>query len=253
MIVLRFRRGSGLILKWAIVRRDDPFAAIGRMTRATQVHRGGAPGVHGMGTDIAVWMRSPCCACVASGHAKAVLLSTPRNSRRLMYLLTNNGHSAGLHCPLPTKRPAVFFSNSLPIGTTRTPQNHLVLKQLEVTIAGFANNFTTKQLCIAADAGTHVSHARSFRRFLAVNQPYRLVHRRHLLSPERALPHQSNQGSNRATIDVGDTYTDLGAIVHDDQGPRSLPTEPSSSRKYRTRSITLPLTLGETVPRTRGR
>jgi hypothetical protein len=27
-----------------------------------------------------------------------------------------------LHCPLPTWRPAVFFSNSLPIGTTRTPQ-----------------------------------------------------------------------------------------------------------------------------------
>jgi hypothetical protein len=34
----------------------------------------------------------------------------------------NNGHSAVLHCPLPTWRPAVFFSNSLPIGTTRTPQ-----------------------------------------------------------------------------------------------------------------------------------
>jgi hypothetical protein len=34
----------------------------------------------------------------------------------------NNGHSAVLPCPLPTWRPAVFFLNSLPIGTTRTPQ-----------------------------------------------------------------------------------------------------------------------------------
>ena len=47
----------------------------------------------GMGTDIAVWMRSPCCACVASGHAIAVLLSTPRNSRRLMsHLCSRRGH-----------------------------------------------------------------------------------------------------------------------------------------------------------------
>jgi hypothetical protein len=28
----------------------------------------------------------------------------------------------GATCPLPIWRPAVFFSNSLPIGTTRTPQ-----------------------------------------------------------------------------------------------------------------------------------
>jgi hypothetical protein len=34
----------------------------------------------------------------------------------------HNGRSAVLPCPLPTWRPAVFFLNSLPIGTTRTPQ-----------------------------------------------------------------------------------------------------------------------------------
>src|SRR6266849_3573336 len=43
-------------------------------------------------------------------------------SSKCLPLFTNNGHSAVLHCPLPTWRPAVFFSNSLPIGTTRTPQ-----------------------------------------------------------------------------------------------------------------------------------
>jgi hypothetical protein len=93
------------------------------------------------------------------------------------------------------------------------------LNSLEVTVAGFANNFTTKQLCIADDAGT-TCVSRSQLQALLGSQPAVQISAATppVISGTSTPPSINIQGSNPATINVGDTYTDLGAVVHDDQG-----------------------------------
>ena len=93
------------------------------------------------------------------------------------------------------------------------------LNSLEVTVAGFANNFTTKQLCIADDAGT-TCVSRSQLQALLGSQPAVQISAATppVISGTSTPPSINIQASNPATINVGDTYTDLGAIVHDDQG-----------------------------------
>ena len=93
------------------------------------------------------------------------------------------------------------------------------VQEILATIAGLAESFTTKQLCVADDAGkTCIS--RSQLQALLGGQP----------SPQTSDPTSPTTGDtttppsihiageNPATIHVGDTYADLGAIATDSQG-----------------------------------
>ena len=88
------------------------------------------------------------------------------------------------------------------------------------TVAGFANSFTTKQLCVEKSDGTPVcitgdqlSNILSGTPSVQISAPTPPT-----ISGTTTPPSIDIQGSNPATINVGDTYTDLGAIVHDNQG-----------------------------------
>jgi hypothetical protein len=93
------------------------------------------------------------------------------------------------------------------------------LASLETMVTGFANSFTTKQLCVADDSGkTCIS--RSQLQTLLGGQPSVQISAptSPIISGNTTPPSINIQGSDPATINVGDTYTDLGAIVHDNQG-----------------------------------
>jgi hypothetical protein len=94
------------------------------------------------------------------------------------------------------------------------------VSSLETAVAGFANRFTTKQLCVEKSDGTPVcltgdqlSNILSGTPSVQLSAPAPIV-----ISGTTAPPSVNIQGNNPATINVGDTYTDLGAIVHDNQG-----------------------------------
>jgi hypothetical protein len=94
------------------------------------------------------------------------------------------------------------------------------VSSLETALAGFANKFTTNQLCVEKSDGTPVcitgdelSNILSGTPSVQISAPTPLV-----ISGTTTPPSINIQGSNPATINVGDTYTDLGVIVHDNQG-----------------------------------
>jgi Chaperone of endosialidase len=94
------------------------------------------------------------------------------------------------------------------------------VSSLETAVAGFANRFTTKQLCVEKSDGTPVcltgdqlSGILSGTPSVQISTPTPPV-----ISGTTTPPSINIQGNNPATINVGDTYTDLGAIVHDNQG-----------------------------------
>jgi hypothetical protein len=93
------------------------------------------------------------------------------------------------------------------------------LNNLEATVAGFANSFTSEQLCVAYDAGT-TCISRSQLQVLLSGQPtIQISAPRPLTVSGTTTPPSINiQGNNPATIYVGDTYTDLGATVTDSLG-----------------------------------
>ena len=95
------------------------------------------------------------------------------------------------------------------------------LSSLETTVVGFADSFTSKkitasqELCVGA---TCVSEAQlqallTAKPTVQISAPTPPV-----ISGTSTPPSINIQGSNPATIHVGDTYTDLGAIVTDNQG-----------------------------------
>jgi hypothetical protein len=94
------------------------------------------------------------------------------------------------------------------------------LTNLQATVAGFTNSFTTKQLCVEKSDGTPVcitgdqlSNIISGTPSVQISAPTPPT-----ISATTTPPSIDIQGSNPATIDVGDTYIDLGAIVTDNQG-----------------------------------
>lgn len=94
------------------------------------------------------------------------------------------------------------------------------LSSLEAKVSGFANSFTTKQLCVENSNGTPVcingdqlAGLLSGTPNLQISAPTPPT-----ISGTTTPPSINIQGSNPATVHVGDTYTDLGAIVHDNQG-----------------------------------
>jgi len=94
------------------------------------------------------------------------------------------------------------------------------VSSLEAAVAGFANRFTTKQLCVEKSDGTPVcltgdqlAGILSGTPSVQISSPTPPV-----ISGTTTPPSFNIQGNNLATINVGDTYTDLGAIVHDNQG-----------------------------------
>jgi hypothetical protein len=100
------------------------------------------------------------------------------------------------------------------------------LVNLGAKVAGFAQSFTSKQitatnqLCVEKSDGTAVcitgdqlAGILSGAPSVHISAPMPLV-----ASGTSTPPSINIQGSNPATINVGDTYTDLGAIVHDNQG-----------------------------------
>jgi Domain of unknown function (DUF5011) len=94
------------------------------------------------------------------------------------------------------------------------------LSSLEATVSGFANSFTTKQLCLTDDSGT-TCYTRSQLNVI-VGTPQSSVTistpTPPTISGTTTPPSIDIQGSNPATIDVGSTYTDLGALATDNQG-----------------------------------
>jgi len=92
------------------------------------------------------------------------------------------------------------------------------VQSLTTTVAGFANSFTTKQLCVGSTcinqqqlAGLLALESQQGRVQISVPTPPTIL-------GTTTPPSIDIQGSNPSTINVGDTYTDLGAIVHDNQG-----------------------------------
>jgi hypothetical protein len=95
------------------------------------------------------------------------------------------------------------------------------VSSLEATVAGFAESFTSKkitasqELCIGATCVTETQ----LQALLAgtpsvqISAPTPIV-----ISATTTPPSIDLQGANPATIHIGDTYTDLGAIVTDNQG-----------------------------------
>ena len=94
------------------------------------------------------------------------------------------------------------------------------LTSLEATVAGFANSFTTKQLCVEKSDGTPVCISGDQLAGILSGTPsvQISVPTPPTISGTSTPPSINIQGSNPATINVGDTYTDLGAIVTDNQG-----------------------------------
>ncbi|HUD02407.1 MAG TPA: tail fiber domain-containing protein [Candidatus Paceibacterota bacterium] len=93
---------------------------------------------------------------------------------------------------------------------------------IQNTIAGFANSFTTKQLCLTDSSGT-TCYTRSQLNAVVGNAATPSVQISTPTTPVISTttpPTISIQGQNPATIHVGDTYTDLGALVTDNQGHR---------------------------------
>jgi hypothetical protein len=91
---------------------------------------------------------------------------------------------------------------------------------LEATVAGFANRFTTKQLCVEKSDGSPVCLTGDQLAGILSGTPSVQISAPTLPTISRATtpPSIDIQGSNPAAINVGDTYTDLGAIVPDNQG-----------------------------------
>jgi hypothetical protein len=100
------------------------------------------------------------------------------------------------------------------------------VQSLTSTVEGFAQSFTSKkitarqQLCVEKSDGTPVcitgdqlSNILSGAPSVQISAPTPPV-----ISGTSTPPSINIQGANPATINVGDTYTDLGAIVHDNQG-----------------------------------
>jgi Chaperone of endosialidase/Domain of unknown function (DUF5011) len=94
------------------------------------------------------------------------------------------------------------------------------LHSLEQTVAGFANSFTTKQLCVDKSDGTAVcingdqlAGILSGTPSVQISAPTPPT-----ISGTTTPPSINIQSVNPATINVGDTYTDLGALVTDNQG-----------------------------------
>jgi hypothetical protein len=91
---------------------------------------------------------------------------------------------------------------------------------LEATVAGFAQSFTTHQLnadelCLQGTCitKTQLQALLSGTPSVQISAPTPPV-----ISGTSTPPSINIQGANPATINVGDTYTDLGALVHDNQG-----------------------------------
>jgi hypothetical protein len=100
------------------------------------------------------------------------------------------------------------------------------LSSLDATIAGFAQSFTSKQVtatqqlcvdksdgppvCVTGDQLAGILSGTPSVQISAPTPP--------MISGTTTPPSINIQGSNPATINVGDIYTDFGAIVHDNQG-----------------------------------
>ena len=89
---------------------------------------------------------------------------------------------------------------------------------LEATVAGFASSFHTQQLCV----GSTCINQQQLAGLLALETQQGQVQisapTPPIVSGTTTPPSINIQGANHATINVGDTYTDLGAIVTDNQG-----------------------------------
>jgi hypothetical protein len=88
---------------------------------------------------------------------------------------------------------------------------------LEATVAGFASSFHTQQLCV----GSTCINQQQLAGLLALEQQGQVqisAPTPPTISGTTTPPSINIQGDNPATIHVGDTYTDLGAIVTDNQG-----------------------------------
>ena len=97
---------------------------------------------------------------------------------------------------------------------------------LETTVAGFAHSFVSdsitanNRLCVRNSNGTPICITGDQLTSLLAGQPSVQVSSPTpiVISGTSTPPSIDIQGSNPATINVGDTYTDLGAIVTDNQG-----------------------------------
>ena len=94
------------------------------------------------------------------------------------------------------------------------------VQSLTTTVAGFAQSFTTHQLnadelCLQGTCitKTQLQALLSGQPSIQISAPTPPT-----ISATTTPPSINIQGSNSATINVGDTYTDLGAIVHYNQG-----------------------------------
>ena len=94
------------------------------------------------------------------------------------------------------------------------------VQSLTTTVAGFAQSFTTHQLnadelCLQGTCitKTQLQALLSGQPSIQISAPTPPT-----ISATTTPPSISIQGSNPATINIGGTYTDLGAIVHDKQG-----------------------------------
>jgi hypothetical protein len=88
---------------------------------------------------------------------------------------------------------------------------------LEATVAGFATSFHTQQLCVGATC----INEQQLASLLALEQQGQVqisAPTPPVISGTSTPPSINIQGANPATINVGDTYTDLGALVTDNQG-----------------------------------
>jgi hypothetical protein len=98
------------------------------------------------------------------------------------------------------------------------------LTSLEATVAGFANSFTTKkvtteQLCFTDQTGQTCVTKSQIDQFLSGKPSVQIsAPTPPTISGTSTPPPISIQGSNPATLNIGDTYIDLGALVHDNQG-----------------------------------
>jgi hypothetical protein len=91
------------------------------------------------------------------------------------------------------------------------------VSSLETAVAGFASSFHTQQLCV----GSTCINQQQLADLLALEQQGQVqisAPTAPTISGPTTPPSINIRGNNPATINVGDTYTDLGAIVHDNQG-----------------------------------
>lgn len=99
------------------------------------------------------------------------------------------------------------------------------LQELIATVQGFAQKFTTKEadvgkLCVQKSDGTLVCITGDQLASVFSGQPSVQISNPTppTISGTATPPTISIAGNNPATIHIGDTYTDLGAIVTDNQG-----------------------------------